>query len=170
MDIFFQERAPNGKGKYYMKVTRTFIFNAINISPSISTFRWKKACCGVIIRLIMSKKMALDNLNVLVGVPCEFLTTSFTSPLSTTTSHVPPSPSVISNLMVAVRLDILGSSARLTLSFNKVVKYSVGVIFSGIIGLVFIIILMYRNFKLTCSGKARLATTLLNVAEGVINR
>ncbi len=29
--------------------------------------------------------------------------------------------------------------------------------------------LMYRNFKLTCSGKARLATTRLKVAEGLIN-
>ncbi len=27
---------------------------------------------------------------------------------------------------------------------------------------------MYRKFKCTCSGKARLATTLLNVVEGMI--
>ncbi|MEK7290195.1 MAG: hypothetical protein AAB067_08455 [Planctomycetota bacterium] len=30
--------------------------------------------------------------------------------------------------------------------------------------------LMYRKFNRTCSGKARLATTLLKVAEGLIKR
>src|SRR3989339_1661582 len=103
----------------------------------MSTLPRKKACCGVISRLIIDKNVALFSLRMHVGGTQSSVVTSFTSPFSTMMFHVPFPLSVISNCITALSEDILGIGDKFTLAFNSLLKYSLCVTLLGISGLSF---------------------------------